>query len=98
MGLDGLIAAEPLELLLLQTAEHLGLHRGGHVTDFVEKEGAPLALLKLANPPANGPREGTLFVAKKLTLEQRLGQRGAIDSQERLAGTAAMRIDSAGHE
>ena len=54
--LDRLVAADPLELLLLQHAQHLGLQRRRHVADLVEEQRAAVALLELADPPAVGAR------------------------------------------
>ncbi len=68
----GLAAAEPLETLLLQQPQDLGLGAGGHVADFVQEERAAVALLELADPPAVGPGERPLLVAEQLAFQQRL--------------------------
>ena len=44
---------------------------------------------------ADGAREGALLVAEELRLEQILGQAGAVQIDERLAGAAAFRVDPA---
>src|SRR5207237_10366430 len=56
--LDGLIAAEPLELLLLQEPKHLALRQCGHVGHFVEQDGSAGALFEFADAPMVRPREG----------------------------------------
>src|SRR5262249_7949787 len=42
--------------------------------------------------------EGAALVTEQLRLEQRLGQRGAVDRDERLGGTARALVDRAGEE
>ena len=83
VGADRLVAADPLELLLLQQPQHLGLRRRRHVADLVEEERAAVGLLELADAAAVGPGERALLVAEQLALEQRLGDGGAVDRQER---------------
>src|SRR6478672_332852 len=42
---DGLVSADSLKCPRLQDAQDLGLGGGSHVADFVEKDGAAIALL-----------------------------------------------------
>jgi hypothetical protein len=46
MSSDGLVrvATDPLERLLLQEPQDLGLHRRRHITDLVEQQGAAVTL------------------------------------------------------
>ena len=57
IGLDGFVAADALETLLLQHAQHLALHERRHVADFVEEERSAGALLELADAFAVGAGE-----------------------------------------
>ena len=47
---DRLLAADPLELAVLQHAQQLGLRRLVQVADFVEEDGAAVGQLELAAP------------------------------------------------
>ena len=98
VGLDRLVAADPLELLLLQEPEDLALEHRRHVADLVEEEGPAVALLELADPGGDGPGEGALLVAEELRLEQPLGDRRAVDRQERALDPAAVLVDGAGDQ
>ena len=71
VGLDRLVAADPLERLFLQHAQDLALRRQRHVADLVEEQRAAVALLELADPPPLGAGEGALLVAEQLALQQR---------------------------
>ena len=95
VGPDRLVAADPLERLLLQQPQDLGLERQRHVADLVEEERAAVALLELADPPPLGAGEGTLLVAEQLALQQGLGDGGAVDGQERRLGPGAVLVDGA---
>ena len=83
VDLDGLLAADALELLLLQHAQQLELQAGRHVADLVEEQGAAVGQLEPAELALDGAGEGALLVAEQLGLEQRLGQRAAVDLDER---------------
>jgi len=54
--------------------------------------------LEASLAPRHGAGEGTLLVAEKLALEQRVGDRGAVDLDERLAGAQALPVDLAGDQ
>ena len=73
VGLDCLVASDPLERLLLQQAQDLGLQARRHVADLVEEERAAVALLELADAAAVGAGEGALLVPEQLALQQGLG-------------------------
>ncbi len=49
VGLDRLVAAEPLEALFLEQPQHLGLRGQRHVADLVEEDRALMGLLELAD-------------------------------------------------
>src|SRR6267142_533187 len=48
-------------------ADEFRLRQRGHVADFVQKNRAAVALLKLADTQAFGPRESSFFVTEQLT-------------------------------
>src|SRR5262249_10097858 len=52
VGRERLAAAQPVEALLLEHTQHLGLKRQWHVADLVEQERAAGALLEFADAAA----------------------------------------------
>ena len=95
---DGLVAAQPLDVPLLQHAQQLGLGARGQVADLVEEDGAAVGLLEAADAPGLGAGEGAALVAEQLALQQRLGNGGAVDGDERLVGAVAVLVEGAGDE
>ena len=95
VDLHRLRRADRPHLLLLQHAQQLDLQRQRHVADLVEENGA--AAGRLEQPLVVGGRasERTLDVAEQLRLEQLLGDRAAVDRDERLAGARAGPVDGA---
>src|SRR5256885_6101028 len=91
-------AAEALELALLEHAQDLGLGHRREVGALVEEERAPAGQLEAALLPPRRAGERALLVAEQLRLEQRLGQRGAVDRDERAAAPRRARVDRAGDE
>ena len=85
--------SQPLDLALLQHAQHLGLRLQAHVADFVEEDGAAIRLLELAHLPLGGARERSLFVAEQLRLDEVFGNRGAVDLHEALAAPRAQAMN-----
>ena len=98
VGLDGRVAADALEAAFLEHAEHLALHQGRHVADFVEEERAAARLLELAHALAVGPGEGALFMAEQFGLQQGFGNGGAVDGQKLGRGPRTMLLDCPGHQ
>src|SRR5262245_10211361 len=82
VDVDGLVAADALEGVGLEEPQELHLGRRRDLTDLVEKKGAAVGLLEAALVSGHGAREGPAFVAEELALEQRLGQRGAVELDE----------------
>src|SRR5262249_21381686 len=79
----GLDAADPLELRLLQHAQKLDLHLNRNFADLVEKQRALIGQLETPWFRTDRARERALFVAEQLGLHQGLGNRSAIDLDER---------------
>ena len=79
---DRVRVADPLELALLQHAQQLHLQRRAHRPDFVEKQRALVRLLEASLTVADGAGERAAHVAEELGLEQRLGNRAAVQRDE----------------
>ena len=79
-------AAHRPHLAVLQGAQQLGLHLRPHVADLVEEQRALVGQLEQAALGRHRPGERPAHVAEQLGLQQRFGQRRAVDRHERLAG------------
>ena len=65
-----LVAADALDLALLQDAQQLGLHGQRHVADLVEEERAAARALELAAPLLGRAGERAGLVAEQLALDE----------------------------
>src|SRR5581483_9632086 len=81
--LDRPFSSHGIKFSLFQNAQELRLNAEGHIADLVEEKSPSVGLCKKAGRFSDRAREGALLVAEKLALEQRLGQRGAVDGDER---------------
>jgi hypothetical protein len=81
--LDGLRAAHPLELLLLQHAQELGLQVEPHLADLVEQQRAAVRALEGALHALHRAGEAPLLVPEQRALDEPLGERGAVELHER---------------
>ncbi len=97
VGVDRGVAAHAFELSFLQQPQQLRLRGGGHVADFVHEDGAAVGLLELADAAAVGAGERPALVAEKLALQERLGDRRAVDGQERGPAAAAVLVNGPGN-
>ena len=79
-------AADARDLPVLDRAEDLRLRPRRHVADLVEEERPAVGLLPLALAVLEGARERPLHVAEELALDELLGDRGAVDLDERARG------------
>src|ERR1051326_7947188 len=75
--------SDPVERAVLQHAEEFHLKRLARLSDFIEKNRPPVRQLESPGPLAHCASEGAPFVSKELTLEERLGERPAIDGDKR---------------
>ena len=75
--------ADAQHLALLEHAQELDLGRQCHLADFVEEHRAALGGLEQTRLRDDRAGERTTLVAEQLALEERLGQRGAVEAQER---------------
>ena len=87
--------ADALELALLQHAQQLGLERRAHRPDLVEEERALVRLLEAALARADRAGECAAHVAEQLRLEQRFGNRAAVDRDEPVRAARAVVMDRA---
>src|SRR5207244_7706809 len=86
-------AADATERVVLQDPQELGLHRNLHLGDLVEEEGAPVGELEAAEPPLDRSREGAALVSEDLALDERLGNGGAVDGDERALAAVGALVD-----
>ena len=90
--------AEPLELAFLQHAQELRLCRQAHLGDFVEKQHAAGGQLDLTGLGLLGAGERAALVAEELRLEQLLGERRAVQGDERAAASRGCAMDESGDD
>src|SRR5262249_56268463 len=98
LDLLGAIAAEALDLAELKEPQQLDLDTERDLSDFVEEQRtAP----RTGDPPravAIGAGEGAAHVPEQLGLEDRIGQRGAVERHERPLAARRVDVQRAGHE
>ena len=82
-------AAHALDDAVLQHAQQLHLHRQRHLVHVVEEDGAAFGHLEAARAVLDGAGEGAALVAEELGLDERLGEDGAADGDERLVPPVA---------
>src|SRR5258708_15087765 len=95
---DSLFAADGREALLFQCAQDFRLSFQTHVSDFIEKERATVRLLKFSFLVGCRPGEGSAMVAEEFTLDQVLGNRGAVDLDKSLVASQALRVNGVRHQ
>ena len=88
-----LLAADALQLAVLQDAQQLGLRRLVQVADLVEKDRAAVGQLELAAPQRRRAGERALLVAEQLALDQLGRNGGAVDLDERPGRERALAVD-----
>jgi hypothetical protein len=84
VDLDRLARARRLDLAILDGAQELDLGGWRQFADFVEEEGAAGRLDELARVLLGGAGEGAILVAEQQGFEEVIGDRPAIDRDERL--------------
>src|SRR5690606_12954987 len=89
------LGAESGDLAGLECAQQLGLACGGQFADLVEEERTPAGQLERATSRAVCARECALLVAEQFALDERLGQRGTVERDERLLRLAAEAVQIA---
>src|SRR5881397_4144984 len=86
---DRQVAADALELLLLDGAQELRLRLERHVAHLVEEERAAVRRLELPLAPRDRARERALLVAEELALDQLLAERRTVHLDQRLRAPRA---------
>ena len=67
---DFVLTAEPPHAQILENAQQLWLGRLRHLADFIEKQSAPVSLLKAAGRTLHGARKRASLVAEQLALDR----------------------------
>ena len=91
-------AADALELAELEDAQQLRLRRRRQLANLVEKHGAAVCQLQLSWLRRRCPGEGAAFMPEQLGLEQGLGERGAVEGDERACRPRAVAVERARHQ
>ena len=93
--LTGLRAADRLDLALLQRAQQLDLRGQRQFADLVEEQRAAGGFDELADVAFGGAGEGALLVTEQDRFHEIVGDRAAIDRDERLGLALAAAVDGA---
>ena len=93
----GLLAAQGIDLALLDGAQQLGLEVQGQVADLVQEQRAAIRQLEATLSRCHGPAEGTLYVAEELGLDEGGGQGAAVHLDEGLLPAGREVVQGLGH-
>ena len=93
--LDRLLAADPLDLVLLERAQDLALQVHRQITDLVEEERPAVGQLELAQLLLVGAGERAALVAEQLALDQVGRNRRQVHRHERTGLAIAAGVDVA---
>src|SRR5439155_16171970 len=89
-------AADAQHLALVEHAQQLRLRRREQLADLVEEHDAALGDLEEAGLGRDRAGERAALVAEQLALEQRLGERRAVQAQERRLRARRVAVDQLG--
>src|SRR5208282_607601 len=95
---NGFAGAEPLDASFLEQAQDFRLNCEGHVSNFVKENRSAVSLLDAPYPAVHCARKGAFFVAEQLTLQERLGDRNAVNDQEGLVRSGSVLVEGPGDE
>ncbi len=95
---DRLRAADRKHRAFLQHAQQLRLHLRRELGDLVQEERAAAGQPEVAGSVPDRAGEGALGVAEELALEQRVGERGAVDGDEGSLAPVRGVVDRAGDQ
>ena len=85
------VLADAPDLARFERAQQLGLHARRHRPDLVEEERAAAGVLDQPGARPGRAGERAARVPEELVLEQRVGERGAVERDERLVRPRAAR-------
>jgi len=86
-------AAQAHEGAFLQHTQQLGLHAGRHGGDLVKKQGAAKGAFEQAYLATAGVGERPRLEAEQFAFQQSIGQRGAVEFEQRHRGARAGVMD-----
>ena len=92
------VGADALNFAGLEEAQQHDLHARAHLADFVEEDGAVRRHLEQAGLVAVRAGEAAAHVAEELGLEQRVGQAGAVERDQRAGGARAALMNQPGDD
>src|SRR5689334_22802443 len=90
-------AANTEHLLLIEDAQELHLDGHRELTDLIQEDSAAFRCLEEAGLRLRRAGEGTCLMAKELALEERLGERSAVEADEGALGARRVPVDGFGH-
>src|SRR5579862_9908013 len=90
--------SDALEFPLLQHAQQLHLQRQRQLSNLVEKNHASIRNLEAPFLLCRGSGETAALVAEQIALQQRLGNRRAIDRDKRLISPTAIAVQGPGRK
>ena len=85
--------AQPLQAFFLQHPQQFHLCARREVANFIQKNRPLMRLLKPADPLRGGSRKRPALMAEQFALQQILGNRRAIDGDERFLRPVAMLVN-----
>ena len=94
----GAIGADPLDLAGLEKPQQQPLHARRRFADLVHEHGTAMGEFEDAGSIADRAGEAAAHVAEQLGLEQRFGERRAIDGDERGSLALAVGVDQMGDD
>ena len=91
-------AADAFEAMIVEHPKQLGLDARRQLADLVQEERAAARQLEATRASPVGAGEGALLMSEKLRLDERLGDRRAVDGDERAAPAWRQRVQGAREE
>ena len=98
VDLDRCVPADTVELAVGQHTQQAGLRIGRHVTDFIQKQGAAVGLLKAPAAQVGCAGKRAFFVAEQLGLHQVFGDGGHVQRNKGRGSTRAVAVQGVGDQ
>ena len=96
--LDGARAAQPLEFVLLQNPQELGLQLERNIANLVKKQRAAMGQLEAADALRDGAGERALFVTEQLAFQKPRRDGGAVHLYQGALAARAEMMNGAGDQ